>query len=607
MSFMNMAWTWALGLVVVPLIIHYLLRKQNIVSWGAMEILMRVYKRRKRRRRIEELLLLLLRMAIMLLLALALMLPEFKSDTKVLNLSQDPIVVVLDTSLSTSRKDGLKTVLDRLKENAISFINEQNSGREIFLITTPDEEIVSRVGRGAVIDHIGTLQPQWRDGHMAHVVTRLQEELRQRNQLGCQVEIFSDFQKSDFDSVEKWPSQWEVNFHPLILAQKDNYLLKDFKAGKGLPALNRPWIAEVTVVGPPGTVNITASESGAELFKKDIRVPDNGEVTVPLAFTFFDEGWKRLELSLEEDVYEFDNKQYMALQVSAQNRVLILSSFKSEDYRKDETTFFEMALSPREGEMDIQSLTAPPENLANYDVYVLANVDHLADEVVESITEEVNKGSLLVVCCGSRSDDEFYAKAFPFLPKLQERVRDSRRFLPDSGGDYRLWSSYFKPYTFENYITLSDVGQAQWRDEEQRVVVASGRMNDEHSRGSWLMTGFGLNFGYGDWVGSPLYLSFARSLINNFPHPRHVGPNQICSDGLLSSQQTPGFFDEEGLVVSVNPPLNESDVEVLDGDIWEDSGQTEVVSNEPQPLALLFIAAFLLFLFGETIWNARQA
>jgi len=602
MNFLNDSWAWALLLGIAPFVIHYLLRKQNKRRWGAMSILLRVYQRNRRRRRLEELLLLLLRMAIMLLFALAMMRPELSTASSALSMKNDPVVIVLDTSLSTSRRYGLNSVLDRLKENCIRYIKTLPQETDLSLVLTPGDEPIVRRNRQSLIESVKNAEVHWLDGHMERVVKKVKDELHQRGLGSCQLEIFSDFQKSDFEKIDEWPSHWELKFHQIILPKKENVKLTAFKASSGLPSIHSPWSAEVTVQGPAGSVSLSASDEGKTLFEKDITIPSSGKITVPLSFSFSQEGWHRLELSVPDDMYSFDNKQYLAVDVSSKIRVLVLSSFKSDDYLVDETIFFEKALNPREREIDIVSQSTPPEVMEGYDIYILVNVDRLSGDVVKKLNEEVENGSFLALYCGSRTDKEFIKKSFPYLPELGEKVHENRKFFPDTGGIFRLWSGYFKPYQFKNYYCLSNKGQAQLNDADQNIVVASGH----HGTGVWMMSGFALNFSYGDWVASPLYVSFARSIITKFSHPRHVGLSWVCIEGQRPEWSIPGFVNEEGLIVAVNAPTDESDGETVSEESWQlNDTQATVVKNK-QSMALTLLAILMALLFVETLWNARR-
>jgi len=133
---------WAgLGLTAVPVIIHLLFRRRHrVVRWAAMEFLMAALKKQKRRVQMENLILLLLRCAMIVLLGLALARPAVTSTAlSPLGGSARGVVLVLDTSASTSARTTGRRTIDRIRERARAFLQELPEGSEVTVVVTRDD------------------------------------------------------------------------------------------------------------------------------------------------------------------------------------------------------------------------------------------------------------------------------------------------------------------------------------------------------------------------------------------------------------------------------------------------------------------------------------
>ena len=119
-----------LGAAAVPLIIHFLARRQwRVVRWAAMEFLLRAMRRQRRRLRFENLLLLALRVGAIVCLALAAGRPAGEEDLLPAAAPQrHGVIVALDASYSMLYQDAGRSVLDRGRELAKSLLAKLGSG-----------------------------------------------------------------------------------------------------------------------------------------------------------------------------------------------------------------------------------------------------------------------------------------------------------------------------------------------------------------------------------------------------------------------------------------------------------------------------------------------
>src|SRR5688572_30120055 len=124
MNFLSPAFLIGLPLVAVPVIIHLLSRRQQKkISWGAMRFLMQAATRKRRLFRLTDLLLLLLRTAAFLFFIFALARPLLPATWLGGGVPRQ-VILVLDQSMSMSRKVNGTTLFDLQLQKADAFLGD---------------------------------------------------------------------------------------------------------------------------------------------------------------------------------------------------------------------------------------------------------------------------------------------------------------------------------------------------------------------------------------------------------------------------------------------------------------------------------------------------
>jgi len=136
----GLLWT-GLGLVAVPVVVHFLFRRRHrVVRWAAMEFLLAAIRKQRRRLRVEDLLLLFLRCAAVALLGLALARPAVQAAALAALAGGDRAVVLLvDTSGSMDARHTGRRALERARESASALLDELPESSSVSLLVTRDE------------------------------------------------------------------------------------------------------------------------------------------------------------------------------------------------------------------------------------------------------------------------------------------------------------------------------------------------------------------------------------------------------------------------------------------------------------------------------------
>jgi hypothetical protein len=131
MNFLSPAFLIGLPLVAVPVIIHLLSRRQQKkISWGAMRFLIQAATRRRRLLRLTDLLLLLLRTAAFLFFIFALARPLLPASWLGGSIPRE-VILVLDQSMSMSRKVGGTSLFDLQLQKAHALLDDLKGGDTI--------------------------------------------------------------------------------------------------------------------------------------------------------------------------------------------------------------------------------------------------------------------------------------------------------------------------------------------------------------------------------------------------------------------------------------------------------------------------------------------
>ncbi len=167
MSFLSAVFLWALPLVAVPVMIHlFNRRRKEVVQWGAMQFLTDSLTKKRRIWRVDDLILMLLRAAMVFLIVAALAQPLVQSSWFGGTTGRD-VVLVIDTSLSMSRKVEQGTVLDRATAQAEELLSELGEGDTVRVLLASNQPqwltssalAASNDSKEEILLEIGKLQP----------------------------------------------------------------------------------------------------------------------------------------------------------------------------------------------------------------------------------------------------------------------------------------------------------------------------------------------------------------------------------------------------------------------------------------------------------------
>jgi hypothetical protein len=445
---LNAAMLIGLAGVAIPIVIHFLNRRNDpVVDWGAMQFL-EFSPRERRRLNLSDLLLMLARMALLAIVALALARPFWMPRPAGVSASEAAqagestvrrdVVIVLDGSSRMGRKSGGSTPNDRSIAWARAFVKRLKAGDSVAVLVAKD-----RV-RGLVdppsfdldrVDQALAEVPEPRGssdlpaaiGEAFRILERTQNPARD-------VIVLSDGRRSAWKPGDL--ARWA--------------LLRDLR--KRMPNPPRLWAPSFAVsdsadgppdgsVGPlelsrsvltPGLpVEVTASIANAgpgpmtrpvELVVDGQVVPNSSKTVgpippggkIPVTFrTEFEKAGSHLvavRLAAASDPLPVDDESARPVSVASALAVLLVDGEPGLEPLSGEVDFLKAALTPSGDPSPLVHATTvtarefKAEALKGKRVVVLANVDRLGPELSAAIGAFVQAGGGLFIAPGDRLD-----------------------------------------------------------------------------------------------------------------------------------------------------------------------------------------------------------
>ncbi len=440
MGFFNPALLWFMIGGSIPIIIHLLHRqKYRRVRWAAMEFLLAALKKTQRRLRIENLLLLLIRILIMLILALALARPFFReAPLTLLQDSDTHHVFVIDNSYSMGNKEGSDSRLDRAKKDAQGYVDklkrltEQDKLSVLLMSSFPEVFIAESNKLNRVREQMAEIKLS-HFGTNAHTTFQKIKEVvdKSRNQQK-RVYVFTDFQRNAWESADDAEFKRfaeltkgltanpniKVYFFDAVDPEKDkgaNVGIVDLRCENPLVTVKSSTRFTVdlhnwSAASFPG-IAVNFFVDGA-LHKTESRpLPANSTINVPFKHDFIEPGAHFVEVSIEPDTLQVDDRRSLSLDVKDGLTGMLIDGEPGNKKWASETDYLRFVLELADlFKLDRQVTPEmfDAEGLEKYDFIAVCNVQSLTQEKVDKLEKFVKGGGGLLLSGGGRVDRGWY-------------------------------------------------------------------------------------------------------------------------------------------------------------------------------------------------------
>jgi hypothetical protein len=464
---------WGLGLAGLPILIHLLnKRKYRETQWAAMRFLLEAVRKNSRRIRIEQLILLAIRTLILILLVCALAQPTLKQLGPYFA-ADEPVhkIIVLDTSFSMGYEPAGKSRFEQARDIARQIVAESRQGDAFNLLriagSDPRVIVAKPAFQGAeVVDEIDQLRFPDERGELHATLDDVVKLLRAAPEVPTkEVFVISDFQRMSWtpDSAGK-PAEIRnalrkiADSARLVLIDlgepgSQNNAVTDFRPSDSFIAAGRPtsFKASVATYGPHavGSRTLEFLVDGKVQEQRKLDLEPSAEQVAQFTMTFPTGGEHRVEVRLENDSLNVDNRRVLSVPVKDEIRVLCVNGRLAGRAQDTATYHLELALAPKTRDKPSESLIRPKVikygelrgvDLADYDCVFLCDVSAFDANEAKLLESYLKAGGGVIWCLGDKVEADRYN---------QQLYRDGQGILPAKLGERQGDKNVDRAFVFD--------------------------------------------------------------------------------------------------------------------------------------------------------------
>ncbi|WP_146369470.1 BatA domain-containing protein [Symmachiella macrocystis] len=493
MEFFLSPWMlWGAALGAAPIIIHLLnKRKFRESEWAAMRFLIQAVQKKSRRIRLEQLILLAIRALIMILLALALAEPHFRSLG--LTFPADAPthrIVVIDSTFSMGFQQENQSRFHQAQEVARQIIDQSGQGDAFNLLRIAEaapQVIVATPSfrKEDLVEEISVLELPHGRGDVAPILESIKELLEEKSGVPERKEVYfiSDFQSAGWlprsnsqltefrNSMKQLGQDAQLVLIDLGKQSQENTAVTSLRTLQSHVAMGRPVQFEATVqnfgrIPQDSQLLEFLVDNKLQATRRVNLVPGTAASEI-FTHTFSAGGEHRVEVRLQGDALDVDNRRWLSVPVRDRLNVLCVNGSRSGREMGNATDFLALALQPTEPSTGSTSPFSPRvigsgdlvgQDLQDYDCIFMCNVALVTPAEANLLESFLKSGGGVVWSLGDRVDVENYNATL---------YRDGKGILPVKIGKRRGDAAkrseafYFDPGDYAHPIVADFQGNPQ--------------------------------------------------------------------------------------------------------------------------------------------------
>jgi hypothetical protein len=525
LAFANPLLLAGLAAVGLPVLIHFLTRaRPRRIAFPPYKFLVEACAGQQAINRLRTIVLLIIRSLAVLALVLLFARPFLKPIATTNPEASKRVVLVLDGSLSMRAVQHGVPLFSRAQAEAADILRGLETGTEAAIIiegTAPHPLLPALSGNiPALHDELVKAQTTYESGNAPAALALAKKML---NGPGT-IYVFSDFQKSDWQNVDRLPDGVVCRLRPVTTETIENVAITDTRLIPAEPVAGEPVQVVCTVFNctpRPREENVRLEFTD---FAQETRVavPPFGSVDAVFNMNFSQPGPFAGKASLAPDDLREDNTRYVAVRVSKALQVLLVSDADDDDQRSA-AFYVSRALAPSPqaapGLHIVRRHSQDTDRgiLETADVFMPVAPAMLSGEASEIISRRVREGARLVSFLDGGTSSTLM---FPSLePPFQlQRPMTSRNGDVVAPGARKLFTE----------MDASDFSGLKFHRHFQNVVFTN-RENDvllKYPDGSAALTLSSVGNGAmaffnlpltpddGDFIGSPIFPATLHELLS---------------------------------------------------------------------------------------------
>jgi len=485
---------FGLGLMAMPLIAHLLNRHSRETFFvPTIRFLQQSAAQQNRLLNLKRWLLLLLRLAVVAIIVSAFarpvwwqgIAPDSEKDSVA-------IVVVLDTSLSTSRKVGNLTLFQKMKAATVRALNEMEVGRDVANVIVADSDPRALVKKLSLnkTELLRQLEPvTWSyDQADLKVAIRLAAEKLSNHEGRKNIVVISDWQETNWRELSasssiELPEDTKLSLIDLEIDADGNVALANATCRPPDPFDGQKMQVSVEVCNFSDQVKqipVQLSNGNLELGKQQIRLEPRQTNVLAFPVVFDSASMGEFEFRTSNDILEADNVAWASTTKTQSTPIAVITDDPPLEAGTS-TYFLERAILPFDSDADrfsVQTLAVnevKDNSLDNQKIVVVGYVSRWNRAAAEVLIEFVREGGKLLYLCGegdvanqTRQLDSIAGNEFfPFLLSRLSRFTRFDKTLYVSGGKWR--SRWLRDFDFQSQLAFSEVRfQSVWATSSPR-------------------------------------------------------------------------------------------------------------------------------------------
>ena len=442
-------------------------RRYREVSWAAIEYLLAAMRKNSRRMRIEQLLLLGVRTLIILLLVLAAAQPFLDQAGLPFVPGQRTLkVLVIDGSYSMGYKPTDKSRFERAKQLATGIVDESSQGDAftLVLMSSPPAVIVGTpaVEPGDFVEEIENLKLPHGGADLPSTLAHVERICQSAESAGLErIEVYflTDLGRNTW--VPELDDEEAADYRQRLqrLAQQASLAVIDpgppTKENLAVTSVvaNEPFVTTAREVSLSAQIRNFGTQPKnhqlVELYVDGRRVKETyvdvlpGEQS-PLSFAhrFDTPGDHVVEVRLEADLLDIDNRRWLSIPVKDHVRVLCVNGKPGSSSMTGSTDYLALALNPDAGDVVTPGIVKPEtiaesalveRDLTHYDCIFLCNVAQFTSREARLLEGVLKRGGGLIFFLGDQVLSDRYNRELTgeqgtrVLPaRLDEVVSETR-------------------------------------------------------------------------------------------------------------------------------------------------------------------------------------
>ncbi len=335
MQFVNPIFLWALGALLIPIIIHlFHFRKFKKVYFTNVHLLKEIKEETSTRSRLRNILVLLTRMAALALLVLAFAQPVISDQD--IDANKDQVVtIVVDNSFSMNALKAEVPLLRRAKDQAKRII-ESYSETDQFAILTPElrTKHLRLIDKKTALSFIDEIQAT-ADIKTLEDISKVAQRIMSDSDGQQNIYILSDFQENISSFSTTVDSLTKVSLVPLRAVQENNVAIVDATFESPVPLLdvNNKLIVTLENYGTNDqSVQLNMLYEGQNRPQGVIEIAAESSAVDTISLLIDRAGWHEVALEVDDYPIGFDNYLDLSFYLKPQIQILNIYNGRSNSY-----------------------------------------------------------------------------------------------------------------------------------------------------------------------------------------------------------------------------------------------------------------------------------